>query len=98
MTTQDTLAHFSAAAASMRELSAVQARREAAIERRRNLKSAREFIAANRHRLHELWEEVPGPPRTIAEHMAGARAEMGEERWNELQAEWSTADLRRGVI
>ena len=41
----------------------------------------------------------PGPitdevsrPRSLDRHIARARAEMGEQRWSELNAEWNSHD------
>jgi hypothetical protein len=73
-----------------------EARRQAIIEHRRTMKDQREFIAANRHRLHEIWEDVPCPPLTIAEHIAEGKA--NPERWAQLQAEWIGEDECRKVF
>ncbi len=56
-------------------------------EAQRALHDAREFVAANRHRLHEIYEDVLCPPMTIAEHLAEAKADP--VRWAQLCKEWN---------
>lgn len=66
------------------------ARQQAIIEHRRTMRDVRRWQAENRERIDAEWEAMTSPPRTIAGHLAHAREQMGEERWNQLQAEWAT--------
>jgi hypothetical protein len=59
---------------------------DSAVAAYRTLVDARKFVAANRHRLNEIWEDVPCPPLTIAEHLAG----LSPQRRAELEQEWQS--------
>lgn len=76
MTAQSATAHF-------RGLS--DEARQAIIEHRRTMREQREFVAANRHRIDEIWEAIPCPPLTIAEHLAS----LSPERREHLEQEWN---------
>lgn len=62
--------------------------REALIYARRTMKQVRRWQAENKARIDAEWDAIPHVPLTIEEHIAEARASMGEERWAALNAEW----------
>lgn len=61
---------------------------QAIIEHNRTMRDVRWFQAENRERIEAEYAALTSPPRTIEAHVAAGRAEMGEERWQQLQSEW----------
>lgn len=67
-------------------------RLDAAIEEYRKIKAEMQaFARANRARIDAEAAAMTSAPRTIEEHVASARREMGEELWRKRNEEWANA-------
>lgn len=56
---------------------------------RETIRQQREWERQNRARLDAEWDALPEPPpRTIEDHIAKVREEVGELEWRRLNQEW----------